>query len=111
MRRVRLTLGASLLATLLAAPAFGQEEVKAVDIANKMSGVVDELGKKVTGTPVQTEQKAIVRDLDALIASLEKKYEQNRGGVKQNRPMRGMDESEIRRGQGNIGDLTNPGDG
>ena len=111
MRRVRPFLGASLLAGLLAPSAFAADEVKAVDIANKMTEVVDELGKKVTGTPVQTEQKAIVSDLDALIASLEKKYEQNRGGIKSNRPMRGMDESEIRRGQGNIGDLTNPGDG
>jgi hypothetical protein len=111
MRRVRLTLGTSMLAGLLAAPAFAADEVKAVDIANKMTGVVDELGKKVTGAPVQGEQKAIVRDLDELIASLEKQYEQNRGGVKRNRPMRGMDESEIRRGTGEIGDLTNPNDG
>ncbi|HEY2155872.1 MAG TPA: hypothetical protein VGH33_09595, partial [Isosphaeraceae bacterium] len=111
MSRDRLTAVGTLLAAVFTAPAFAQDEVKAVDIANKMSGVVDELGKKVTDAPVQGKQKVIVRDLDALIASLEKQYEQNRNGVKRNRPMRGMDESEIRRGTGEIGDLTNPGDG
>jgi hypothetical protein len=111
MRRIRLTLGASLLAALIAAPSFAADEVKAVDIANKMSGVVDELGKKVTGAPVQTEQKVIVRDLDELIASLEKQAQQARAGIKLNRPMRGMDDSRIGSGNGEIGDLVNPGDG
>jgi hypothetical protein len=111
MRRARSIFGASLIARLLAAPAFAADEVKAVDIANKMTGVVDELGKKVTGTPVQGEQKAIVRDLDALIASLEKQYEQNRAGVKRNKSFRGMDDSRISSGNGEIGDLVNPGDG
>ena len=111
MRRFRQILGASTLAGLLAAPTFAADEVKAVDIANKMTGVVDELGKKVTGTPVQGEQKAIVRDLDELIAALEKQYEQNRGGVTRNRPMQGMDDSRIGRGNGEIGALVNSADG
>ena len=112
MRRSRMTLGvASLLAGILAAPAFAGDEVKAVDIANKMTGVVDELGKKVTGTPVQVEQKAIVRDLDDLIASLEKQCEQCRGGLKRNNPRSGMRDSMISSGNGEMGPLINPGDG
>jgi hypothetical protein len=113
MRRIRPTLGAAtLLASLLAAPAaFAGDEVKAVDIASKMTGVVDELGKKQTGTPVQGEQKAIVRDLDELIASLEKQCEQCRGGLKRNNPRSGMRDSMISSGNGEMGPLVNPGDG
>jgi len=113
MRRDRRTVGvAALLAWLLTAPAaIAGDEVKAVDIATKMGGVVDELGRKETGTPVQGEQKVIVRDLDDLIASLEKQCQACRGGIKRNRPTRGMDDSEIRSGNGEMGPLTNPGDG
>jgi hypothetical protein len=113
MRRARQTLGAAtLLAGLLTAPAvFAGDDIKTVDIANKMTGVVDELGRKVTGTPVQGEQKAIVRDLDDLIASLEKQCENCRTGIKRNRPSRGMDDSRISSGNGEMGPLTNPADG
>ncbi len=41
-------------------------------ISHKMTGVTDELAKKETGEPVQKQQKGIVRDLDELIAALEK---------------------------------------
>ena len=41
-------------------------------IASKMTGVADDLSKTETGKPVQSRQKTIVRDLDELIASLEK---------------------------------------
>jgi hypothetical protein len=113
MRRDRRTLGvATLLAGLLAAPAaFAADEVKAVDIATKMGGVVDDLGRKETGTPVQGEQKAIVRDLDDLIASLEKQCQACRNGIKRNNPTRGMDDSRISSGNGEMGPLTNPDDG
>ena len=113
MRRIRPTLGAaSLLAGLLAAPAaMAADEVKAADIATKMSAVVDDLGRKETGTPVQGEQKAIVRDLDELIASLEKQCEQCRGGLKRNNPRSGMRDSMISSGNGEMGPLVNPGDG
>jgi hypothetical protein len=113
MIRDRLTFGvASLLAGLLAAPAANAEdEVKAADIAVKMTTVVDDLGRKQTGEPVQGEQKAIVRDLDALIASLEKECEKCRGGIKSNNPRNGMPDSMIRRGTGDMGPLSNVGDG
>jgi hypothetical protein len=85
-------------------------EPPAVAISAKMGDVTDELNRKQTGKPVQTEQKAIVDDLDKLIASLEKKYENNRNGLKRNDPNRGMEKSEIRRGTGGVGDLVNPKD-
>jgi len=106
----RIAGAAALLATLIAAAPAVADETKAEGIAAKMGGVVDSLGKKQTGTPVQGEQKAIVRDLDELIASLEKQCDACKKGVKRNNPTRGMDDSEIRSGTGGIGDLTNPGD-
>jgi len=112
MRRDRWTYGAAgLLAGLLAAPVAIAAEIQTGDIATKMTGVVDELGRKETGEPVQGEQKAIVRDLDELIASLERQCQACRGGIKRNNPRRGMDDSEIRSGNGEMGPLTNPGDG
>jgi hypothetical protein len=87
------------------------EDIKPDEIATKMGGVVDSLGKKQTGMPVQGEQKQIVRDLDDLIAQLEKQCQQCRAGIKRNRPMRGMDDSKISRGTGGIGDLVDPTDG
>ena len=69
-------------------PAFGAEP-PAEAIAAKMAGVTDELNRSETGKPVQTEQKAIVRDLDALIASLEKQCQNCQNGMKRNNPKRG----------------------
>ena len=108
--RLFLALAALLAGTLPTTPAIAQD-VQAIDIANKMTQVVDNLGQKKTGEPVQGEQKAIVRDLDELIAQLEKQCQQCRNGIKRNRPMRGMDDSRISRGQGGIGDLVDPNDG
>jgi len=102
-------LGAAVVLGWLIPPAFG-EEPPAAAIATKMAGVTDELNKKVTGPPVQTTEKEIVRDLDALIASLEKQCEACRNGIKKNKPTRGMDDSRIGRGTGGIGDLLNPAD-
>jgi hypothetical protein len=79
-------------------------------IAAKMAGVTDELNRNDTGKPVQTEQKAIVDDLDTLIASLEKMYDNNNGNLKSNRPRRGMDDSRISRGTGGVGTLVEPND-
>ena len=108
MNRDRMTLGAAtLLAGLLWAPPATADDVKAEDIAVKMGSVVDALGKKQTGTPVQGEQKDVVRDLDALIASLEKQCEACKNGVKRNNPNRGMADSTISAGTGGMGTLTN----
>jgi hypothetical protein len=112
MNRDRRIFGtAAFLTGLLFASPATAEDIKPDDIAAKMGGVVDSLGKKQTGSPVQGEQKAIVRDLDELIAQLEKQCEQCRSGIKRNRPMRGMDDSRLGRGPGGIGDLVDPNDG
>ena len=108
MRRDFCILGATVLMSCLIQPAFG-EEPTAATIATKMSGVTDDLNKIVTGKPVQTAQKAIVQDLDALIASLEKECQNCRGGMKRNNPNRGMADSTISSGTGGIGTLLNPG--
>ncbi len=112
MCRDQRTFGAAALLTgLLCASAVIAEDIKPDEIATKMGGVVDSLGKKQTGAPVQIEQKAIVHDLDELIAQLEKQCQQCRNGIKRNRPMRGMADSKISRGTGGIGDLVDPDDG
>jgi hypothetical protein len=109
MRR-ELCLGGSLaLVSCLLAPAVAKEPPAAA-IAAKMATVTDELNRAETGPPVQKEQKGIVRDLDELIASLEKQCEACRGGIKQNRPRRGMADSMISGGTGGIGTLLNPND-
>jgi hypothetical protein len=112
MNRDRRTLAAAaLMAGLLSTTPAIADDVQAVDIANKMTRVVDNLERKQTGEPVQGDQKVIVRDLDALIASLEKQCENCRNGVKRNRPSQGMADSIISSGTGGIGDLLNPADG
>src|SRR5262249_44013444 len=108
MRRNHRVLGAlALLCPLQAALAA---DPPAAAIATKMATVTDELNRTVTGKPVQDQQKVIVRDLDELIASLEKQCEACKGGMKRNNPNRGMDDSMIGRGTGGIGTLVNPGE-
>jgi len=102
---------AALLAGLLPAPSAFAWQLQPVEIAEKMAGVVDDLGSKTTGPPVQAKQKEIVRDLDELIASLEKQIQQGRDGRKRNDPREGMDDSRIGSGSGGIGTLVNPADG
>jgi len=112
MKPDRRTYGvAALLAGLLSAPLAVAADTPAGDIATKMTGVVDNLGRKQTGEPVQDEQKVIVRELDELIASLEKQCLACRGGIKRNNPNRGMADSTISSGNGEMGPLTNPDEG
>jgi hypothetical protein len=112
MKRDRRTLGvAALMAGLLSTSPAIAADIQAGDIANKMSVVVDNLGRKQTGEPVQTEQKVIVRELDELIASLEKECQNCKNGIKRNNPNRGMADSTISSGTGGIGTLTNPDEG
>jgi len=97
--------------SLLLQPVFAfAADTPAAPIAAKMAGVTDELNRNDTGKPVQTEQKAIVSDLDTLIAKLEKECENCKGNVKNNRPRRGMPDSMISRGTGGIGTLVEPSD-
>jgi hypothetical protein len=78
-------------------------------IASKMTVVASDLAKTQTGEPVQKKQARIVRDLDELIAALEKECQGCRAGLKRNNPRRPMRDSMISRGTGGIGDLVDPG--
>ncbi len=78
-------------------------------ITYKMSGVAGDLAKKETGEPVQVQEKRIVRDLDDLIAALEKECQGCRGGRSKNNPKKPMQDSMIHGGTGGIGDLVDPG--
>ncbi len=106
MRRKLPMLVATGLMSFLLQPAL-RAEPPAEAITAKMAGVTDELNRKETGKPVQTEQKVILGELDKLISSLEKKCDECRG-MKANNPTRGMDDSRIRRGTGGIGALVDP---
>lgn len=103
------TLGTTALVSCLLTPALAADPPAAA-IATKMADVTDELNRKETGRTVQSEQKTIVRDLDALIASLEKQCQNCRNGIKRNNPTRGMDDSRISSGTGGVGTLVNPRD-
>ncbi len=102
---------AALLAGSPPAPSAFAWQVQPGEIAEKMTGVVDDLGGKATGPPVQAKQKEVLGDLDALIAELEKQIQQGRNGRKRNDPNAGMDDSRIGSGTGGIGSLVNPADG
>jgi hypothetical protein len=97
---------ASLTACLFGTTAGAQTTMAA--ISTKMTGVSGELAKTDTGTQVQDQQKTILSDLDALIASLEQECQACRGGMKRNNPKFGMDDSMIRRGTGGVGSLVDP---
>ncbi len=94
--------GASALMSCLLPPAFAADPPAAA-IALKMANVTDELNRTETGKPVQTEQKAIIQDLDELIASLEKQCQACKNGMKRNNPNKGMADSMIGSGTGGIG--------
>jgi hypothetical protein len=78
-------------------------------ITTKMTHVSGDLAKKETGEPVQKVEKAIVHDLDELIAALEKECQACRNGIKRNNPTRPLADSVIRSGTGGIGSLVEPG--
>jgi hypothetical protein len=79
-------------------------------ISYKMGGVAGDLAKKETGEPVQNQEKRIVRDLDELIAALEKECNGNKGNKAPNKPKTPAPDSMIHGGTGGIGDLTDPND-
>ncbi len=87
-----------------AAPA-GQPP-RMTEIAGKMDTVIGDLAMKETGSPVQIKEKAVVEDLDVLIAALEKACSNCKGNMSRNNPKKPANESTIRRGTGGIGDLT-----
>jgi len=107
MRNAIVVVGAAgLLSCVLSASALAQGPISSV--TGKMTNVAGDLAKTVTGEPVQTRQKEIVKDLDDLIANLEKECQACKNGIKNNRPKQGLPDSVIRMGTGGIGDLINP---
>jgi hypothetical protein len=78
-------------------------------ISYKMSGVAGDLSKKETGEPVQNQEKRIVRDLDELIAALEKECQNCKGNKAPNKPKKPAQDSMIHGGTGGIGELIDPG--
>ncbi len=79
-------------------------------IASKMTEVTGDLAKAETGKPVQEKEESIVRDLDELIAQLEKQCEGCKNGIKKNRPTSPAPDSTIGSGAGGMGNLSNPAD-
>jgi len=107
MNKTVLVLGSTLLmACISCTNARAQPSISGV--STKMTGVAVELAKTQTGEPVQTQEKTIVRELDELIAALEKECTACRGGMKRNNPTRGLPDSVIRSGTGGIGALVDP---
>ena len=107
MRRNLCFVAAAALASSLFSPVvMAQSPIN--DITTKMTGVAGDLAKKQTGEPVQTQEKVILRDLDELIASLEKQCAACRNGMKRNNPSRGMRDSMISVGTGGVGPLGTP---
>lgn len=78
-------------------------------IAIKMNGVMKSLSNSHTGERTQKPQKSVVRDLDALIAALEKECQGCKNGIASNRPKRPAADSNIHGGTGGVGDLVDPG--
>jgi hypothetical protein len=107
MRSGILAIGAAgLLSCALGDSASAQGPISS--ISGKMTHVAGDLAKTVTGEPVQVRQKEIVKDLDELIANLEKECQACKNGIKRNNPRQGLPDSVIRSGTGGIGDLVNP---
>ena len=95
------------LSGLLCGSAMAQSPM--AGIASKMTEVTGELAKTQTGKPVQEEQESIVRDLDELIAQLEKQCQGCKNGIKK-RADRPAADSTIASGPGGMGNLANPGE-
>jgi hypothetical protein len=114
-RSLRILAAAAVFPCLVAAASAG-EPIKPApkgpvsSIAHKMTGVAGELDKTRTGQPVQAKEKAIVGDLDELIAELERQCQGCRNGMAKNNPSRPALDSFPHGGTGGIGDLVPSGE-
>ncbi len=115
MRRSSLIIGAALavgtpgLATAAPIPKKPDGPPTMSAIARKMNGATTSLARTITGQPTQRPQKAVLRDLDELIAALEKECEGCKNGIARNRPTKPAADSTPHGGTGGIGDLADPG--
>jgi hypothetical protein len=114
MKRSLRFLGTTALVSCLPCASFAAEPTTPAAppsvsaITYKMGGVAGELAKKETGEPVQNQEKRIVRDLDEVIAALEKECDKCKGNKAPNNPKRPAPDSMIHGGTGGIGDLVDP---
>ncbi|MEW4570086.1 hypothetical protein AB1L88_19645 [Tautonia sp. JC769] len=99
-------LGAACVLCLVCGESLAQAPI--TGIAIKMGRVVRDLEETQTGEPVQTRQQDIIRDLDTLIAELEKECAACRSGMRRNNPTNPLADSTIGKGTGGIGDQTDP---
>src|SRR4051794_10667113 len=90
---LRILVATGVVACLLGTSTKAQAQTTMSAISTKMTAVAGDLAKLQTGPPVQDQQKTIVRDLDELIASLERECEACRNGMKRNNPRVGMPDS------------------
>ena len=115
MNRSLRVLGTATLLSCLPCAAFAAEPPTPSSppsmsvISYKMGGVAGDLAKKETGETVQKQEKRIVKDLDVLIAALEKECEKGKGNRASNNPKKPAPDSMIHGGMGGIGDLVDPG--
>jgi hypothetical protein len=103
----RVFAGAALASCLFCSAAGAQALIS--PISTKMTDVAGVLAKTETGEPAQTKEKEVLRDLDDLIAQLEKECQACKNGIKKNNPNRPLADSVIRSGTGGIGTLVDPG--
>jgi len=108
---LRILVATGVVACLFGSGPKASAQTTMATISTKMTGVADDLAKPETGPAVQDRQKTIVRDLDELIASLERECEACRNGMKRNNPRNGMADSMISRGTGGVGALVDPRQG
>jgi hypothetical protein len=102
MKRSFRVLGTTALMSCLSGASFAEPTTPSSPPSASM------ISKKVTGEPVQNQEKRIVRDLDELIAALEKECDNCKGNRAPNNPKKPAKDSMIHGGTGGIGDLVDP---
>ena len=104
-----LTLGAAAAVSAAPIPEKSAGPPTMSSISKKMNGVTRSLSKTDTGQPTQKSQRTVLRNLDELIAALEKECQGCKNGIAKNRPTRPAQDSNIHGGTGGVGDLVDAG--
>jgi hypothetical protein len=97
------------LPSLLQWEAAGAQKDPIEFIDHHMDGIVDDLGDQKTDRPVQTKQKQVVGELDAVIKQMEEqmKKKSGSGGASPN-PSQPAQQSTLAKGPGGSGPLHDP---
>jgi hypothetical protein len=83
-----------------------QDPIEAID--HHMNYIVDDLGDKKTDQPVQTKQKKVIGELDAIIKELEEQQKKSKTGKGSLNPTKPMEKSTLTKGPGGSGPLHDP---